>query len=65
MTTTRKPGRRAVDGAVGVRRVNIALTAEHHDKLKQLAGAIGVSAWLRKIIDKEHYEAQSSIPASH
>lgn len=60
-----KPGRPAIDGAVKVRRVNIALTAEHHQKLKQMAGDLGVSAWLRKIIDKEHHEAQSSIPAPH
>jgi len=45
-------GRRAKDGAVGVVRVNIALTKKHHQLLKELAGAQGASAWIRNAIER-------------
>lgn len=52
MNTKRKtPGRKASDGAVSVARVNIALTAWHHQQLKKLAGPGGASAWVRKAIE--------------
>lgn len=54
------PGRRATDGAVDVLRVNIALTAKHHQLLKQLAGPLGASAWIRQAIDKAYHEANET-----
>lgn len=50
-TTGAGPGRQAVDGAVKVIRVNIGLTEWHHEKLKELAGIRGASAWIRKAIE--------------
>jgi hypothetical protein len=61
----RKPGRLAIDGAVGVRRVNIALTDSAHQKLKLLAGPLGASAWIRQAIENAYkdHETHAHLPA--
>lgn len=46
----RPPGRQAADGAIGVERVTIALTPADRDKLRQLGGQAGGSAWIRSQI---------------
>lgn len=62
----KRPGRTALDGAVEVRRVNIALTESAHQKLRLLAGPLGASAWIRQAIEKsyqEHHATHASLPA--
>ena len=41
-------------------RVNIAMTAEQHQMLKQLAGPFGASAWIRQAIEKAYHEANET-----
>jgi hypothetical protein len=55
-----KPGRKAIDGVHGAtERVNIVLTKEHRDRLKQLAPN-GFSPWVRAAIDKAWNEKESN-----
>lgn len=46
------PGRPSIDGATSVIRVNISLTERHRQRIKELAGTNGASAWIRQAIDK-------------
>lgn len=51
MTTSKTPGRKAIDGITGAtERVNVVLTKEHRQRLEQLAPH-GFSAWVRCAID--------------
>lgn len=54
-----KRGRKAVDGATQVVRINIALTEEHRRRLRSLAGSGGASSWIRAAIDKEYLREKS------
>lgn len=52
MTTTKRSGRKAVDGITGAtERVNVVLTKEHRQRLEQLAPN-GFSLWVRAAIDR-------------
>lgn len=54
------PGRKAIDGVRNAtERVNIVLTKEHRDRLKQLAPN-GFSPWVRAAIDRAWNEKESS-----
>lgn len=50
--SSQRPGRKAVDGITNAdKRVNVVLTAEHRQRLEQLAPK-GFSAWIRAAIDR-------------
>jgi hypothetical protein len=47
-----KSGRRAVDGVTKpTARVNAAVTLEHKRRIEILTMQMGISAWLRQVID--------------